>query len=305
MINKKDLSNLQGLIFLYALAKTGNKTAVANELGVSVDTVNKYITDLETSTNTKLVFSNGRGTFINPEAKNILKIAAEIAQNLHLFNTYTQDNSQCKGTVRLCTNGFISNFVTSNAFREFTQMYPDIDIDLKMQSAANKIDLLEADVAFDTVIPQNKDVVLLASQNVKFGLFASPQYLEENGHPKNLEDLYLNHRFCVQNGQFKKVPEVVDLLSHVQRICFSTDSVAALRNALIGGWGIGICSLGSCGDNLVRLENVDFEFSLDIHLLAHQDTQDLPRIRVFIDYLKNIMARNYADLPIAVACSAE
>ena len=124
MINKKDLNNLQGLMFLYALAKTGNKTAVANEFGVSVDTVNKYIADLETSAKTKLVFSNGRGTFINPEAKNILKLAAEIAQNLHLFNTYTQDSSQCKGTVRLCTNGFISNYITYNAFREFSQMYP-------------------------------------------------------------------------------------------------------------------------------------------------------------------------------------
>ena len=80
MINKQDIFNLRNLMYLYALSKTKNKKAVSDEFGISIDTLNKYIIDLENSIKTKLVFSNARGTMINPEGQLVLEIASEIAR---------------------------------------------------------------------------------------------------------------------------------------------------------------------------------------------------------------------------------
>lgn len=52
MINKKDISKLESLLYLYAFSKHGSKRAVAEKLGASVDTVNKYISDLQAETKT-------------------------------------------------------------------------------------------------------------------------------------------------------------------------------------------------------------------------------------------------------------
>ena len=78
MINKKDISKLESLLYLYAFSKHGSKRAVAEKLGASVDTVNKYISDLQAETKTYFLKSNGRGTFITPEGKRVLKVAENI-----------------------------------------------------------------------------------------------------------------------------------------------------------------------------------------------------------------------------------
>lgn len=69
MINKKDILKLESLLYLYAFSKHGSKRAVAEKLGVSVGTVNKYISDLQAETKTYFLKSNGRGPSLRRKAK--------------------------------------------------------------------------------------------------------------------------------------------------------------------------------------------------------------------------------------------
>ena len=45
-MNKKDLQRLEGLLLLTLLHKTKNKRLSASVLGISVDTLTKYITNI-------------------------------------------------------------------------------------------------------------------------------------------------------------------------------------------------------------------------------------------------------------------
>ena len=80
MISKKDISKLEGLLYLYAVSKTNSKREVAGKLGTSVDTVSKYLADLENELKTYLLVSNGRGTVITPEGERILDAANDIVR---------------------------------------------------------------------------------------------------------------------------------------------------------------------------------------------------------------------------------
>lgn len=88
MISKKDISKLEGLLYLYALSKSKSKREVAEKLGTSVDTVNKYISDLESELKTYFLMSSGRGTVITPEGERILSVSKEIVRALRSIDLY-------------------------------------------------------------------------------------------------------------------------------------------------------------------------------------------------------------------------
>lgn len=293
MINKRDIHNLRNLMYLYALSKTQNKKSVSDEFGISVDTLNKYITDLESSINTKLIFSNSRGTIINPEGKMILEIATEIAQKLHFFDSYVQNENQYQGNVRFRTSGPLIEYISSSEFLDFVKLYPNIKVRADITQDLSDFDITETDVALDYFPPKDKDNVVIKTQKVKFGLFASLKYIEEFGCPKDLADLHAHHRLCLKTGQQTKIPCVKELTDHMHHIAFSSDSEMVFRKAMKNGLGIGLCPVAYGLGNLVRLDNLNFEYDIDVYLFAHRNTKDIPRIRVFINYIKNVLDRVY------------
>lgn len=132
MINKKDISKLESLLYLYAFSKHGSKRAVAEKLGASVDTVNKYISDLQAETKTYFLKSNGRGTFITPEGKRVLKVAENIVRSLHELDNFGEEASSCKGIVRLGMMDALADYLGSTAKHEicsFLESYPDLHLE--------------------------------------------------------------------------------------------------------------------------------------------------------------------------------
>lgn len=289
MINKRDIHNLRNLMYLYALSKTQNKKSVSDEFGISVDTLNKYITDLESSVNTKLIFSNSRGTIINPEGKMILEIATEIAQKLHFFDSYVQNENQYQGNVLFRTSGPLIEYISSSQFLDFVKLYPNIKVRADITQDLSDFDITETDVALDYFSPKDKDNVVIKTQKVKFGLFASLKYIEEFGCPKDLADLHAHHRLCLKTGQQTKIPCVKELTDHMHHIAFSSDSEMVFRTAMKNGLGIGLCPVAYGLGNLVRLDNLNFEYDIDVYLFAHRNTKDIPRI----NYIKNVLDRVY------------
>lgn len=39
----------------------------------------------------------------------------------------------------------------------------------------------------------------------------------------------------------------------------------------------------------------DFGFDINIYLIVHKDTKDMPRIRVVLDYIKKVLDEKYDD----------
>lgn len=80
MISKRDILKIESLLFLQAISEAGSKREVAGQLGTSVDTLNKYLSEFEAEMKTKFLISNGRGTVITPEGKRMLDIAQDVVR---------------------------------------------------------------------------------------------------------------------------------------------------------------------------------------------------------------------------------
>ncbi|MDY4842096.1 MAG: LysR family transcriptional regulator [Alphaproteobacteria bacterium] len=92
---------MEGVLYLHALSKSNSKREVADKLGISVDTLNKYISDLESELKTIFFTSSGRGTTVTPEGERLLKMSEQIIKLVKSLSIFEDMANNCKGTVRL------------------------------------------------------------------------------------------------------------------------------------------------------------------------------------------------------------
>lgn len=289
MITKKDIAKLESLLYLYAISKSKSKRNVAEQLGTTVDTINKYIADLEAEQKTKFLVSNGRGTVITPEGRRILKISENMVRAVHELESYAEAAESYAGVVRVATLDSIVDYIASDKIFAFMRKYSDLVVEMKVTNELPDMGTLETDICIDYQPPQNQDTVLIAAKKVRFGLFASQKYLDEFGTPKNLRDLCNNHRICIKEGKITATPVASNMLKNAKYVVYKTNSIRELRTVLTKGIGIGICSFSFGHEHLVHLKHLNFEFTKEIYLIAHKDTKDMPRIRLVLEYLKTLL----------------
>lgn len=76
----------------------------------------------------------------------------------------------------------------SSCLPGFYQLYPDVRIEILCSIEAPSV-LYDADLAVVYEKPVHPDAVILFKHNLRFGLFASMDYLASFGYPKDIEDI--------------------------------------------------------------------------------------------------------------------
>ena len=293
MITKKDITKLEGLLYLYAVSKSKSKRDVAEKLGTTIDTINKYIRELENEQKTKFLVCNGRGSIITPEARRILQLSEDIVKTFRELDNFAYEAAIFAGKVRVATIDALADYLTSLRLFEFMRRYPDLSIEMSIDSHIPDMSTLEADICLDFNPPVNHNVVVMGTKKLRFGLFASQQYADEYGLPKSLEDLCANHRLCLKEGQIEASKEAADLFKNAKYVVYKTNSLRILRAVISKGIGIGICPYPLGSENLIHLRNLNFGFIKDIYLMAHKDTRNMPKIRLMLDYITGILDDNF------------
>ena len=80
MINKKDMAMLESILFLRAIDQCAGKGKASETLGTSVDTLNKYLDNLEDYIGLKLISTNGPGSDLTDTAKRIVDKTSKIKE---------------------------------------------------------------------------------------------------------------------------------------------------------------------------------------------------------------------------------
>lgn len=295
MITKKDISKLDSLLYLYALSKVNSKREVAERLGTSVDTINKYISDFEADMKTHFLVSNGRGMVITPEGERILKVSEEVVKAIRSIGDYADNAASYCGIVRLGMPDAIADYLGSEKMFEFFTNYPDIHIENNIGNRLPNMVTMEADICLNYEPPQDDDLVLIRAKRVPCGLFASQKYLNTFGVPKSMSDLLKNHRICDKYNHELYVDGWKEKMAKARHLVYKTNSIFSLRSVLEKGIGVGICPLSYGHENLKRVLKKDFGFDMIIYLIAHKDTKDMPRIRAVLDYVKSVLDEKYDD----------
>ncbi len=290
-LNIKDVNLLQAICYLKIIEKYAGKKQAAQKFGVSIDTLNKYIDNLEQELGYKVLSSNVKGSFLTPRGKALLQKSAVIEQVLDDIKSVPTNLKEISGEVRVAVSSIAASAIFSKDLVSFYEQYPKIKLLhlIRNEDGQKGIPFSDVDIALSLSLPADSDSVVLCSKKIEFGFFAAPQYISKHGYPQNLEDLTQNHQIINKIGYEKYIEGWEDLLKKAKSNNFATNVCYYMYEVLKSGLGIGIMPLRFKQEGMFHLEHLPCQSNISLHLLTHQGSKDIPKNRVVLNYYKDLL----------------
>lgn len=236
------------LRIFHTAAESGSFTHAAEKLGMSQSAVSRQVSALEEDLGLKLFIRHARGLVLTEVGEQLFRTAHRMHWELQQVETQMSESQQVPtGPLVVTTTVGIGSTWLSSRIYEFLQLYPDIQIEIKLNDSELDLAMREADVAIRLHRPSQSEMIQRKLFTVHNHFYASQSYLAANPEPQSVEDLD-NHR-VISFGE--PVPSFLGDINYLERLGRPDSSPRrpALRvNAIYGMMqacraGIGIAML--------------------------------------------------------------
>jgi len=276
-----------------AVVESGGFSPAAKLLGISKSAVSKRINLLEQNLGVKLLHRTTRKISLTEAGEHFFEHAT-IANNAakDAEDAVAQLQGEPQGRLRINTPMSFGRLHIAPFIPAFLKRYPKISIDMVMSDEV--IDLVGS--GFDVAIRSGKlaDSSLIARKLVPLRsvLCASPEYLEQQGHPQQLSDLKQHN--CIlfsyssdlkewtfnKNGQ----SQAVEIKGNYQ-----VNNSEALKEALLQSIGIGRLPTFVAGTEIKAGRLIplfpEYDMSEQSIYAVFLERQYMPaKVRAFLDY---------------------
>jgi len=282
----------------------GSFAAVAEEAGLTATGVSKAVTRLESRLGVKLLSRSTRRLALTHEGETFLARGREILAASEAAEAEVSAGSRVpRGLLRVNTGTAFAKHRLARLLPTFQASHPGITVELSVTD--RRVDPIADQIDVTIRVGPLGDSALVAARlgEVRRIIVASPAYLERHGTPRRAADL-LNHNCLLLTGfaRLAKWPMVEDgkrvLLPVTGSI--SCDSADLLLDFAIAG--VGIVRLGDFlglealadGRLVPLLADCHDESPSPINALMPPGRQTLPRVRAFVDFLRESMRRDAA-----------
>ena len=281
--------------------KTGSFAASAISLNTSPQMIAKYVVFLEDYLGLKLLNRTTRSQKLTEFGKQYYEKCLFILDEVKSSKTLAQKFiEEPKGRLRISAPVSYGHFNLISVLSRFMRCYPKVNVDLQLSD--RYVDLVKDD--FDIVFRigelSNSSYIARKLNSYKLIFAASPTYLAKNGIPATPNDIKKHQCLIYQyvnptkkdylwpfsvNGKVINIPISGSLKSN---------DTLALANAAVEGLGITMLPQSMLSE-LIR-QNKLFPILQDflppareVHLLYKSDKQQLPKLKMFIEFITNSM----------------
>lgn len=285
------------------VVETGSFSEAARQLGASPSSVSRSISRLEKALATRLLQRTTRKLRLSEGGEEVFKRCQEMVNAarsvMEISGQYTHE---AEGLVRVSVPKAVGRFVIHPHMPAFLQRYPKVDVQLILED--RPVDLID----------DNLDLILRISESPPPGLVgrplfpiehllcATPQYLAEHGTPQHPHDLqehsciYLGETPADARWKFRQAGKTATV---GVRGRYAANHTGVRLDAVLQHVGIGSLPYFTArhaleaGTVVQVLAQWDFIASYHGEVwLLHSPTRYLPpKLRVFIDYLVECMAK--------------
>ncbi len=289
MLNKKDLSNIQGVFLLGAVSQFSGKRKAAETLGMSIETMNKYIENLEADIGVKLLYSNDKGSKLTEDGEKVVRQVPVLQEVLHNIYGMSTRNAVIRGKVRVAMNVNLRFYLDFEQYEKFLKDFSDLSVVSILTLDDPDIRNHAFDVALCSKIPNNSDIVEIMNKKVECGFLASVGYLSKHGKPNNLQDLLENHRILLKHATFSYDEPWKEIYKSAKNVVYCSNCMVDLLDAVRNDVGICLLPTSLAQNGLVWLEGIKCGMALNFHLLAYRETKNFPKNRVVIEAYKKLL----------------
>ena len=281
------------LRIFHAVADAGSFTHAGGDLGLSQSAVSRQISALEEGLNVSLFHRHARGLILTEQGEVLYRTAHEVFTKLTAAQTRLMDSKEKpSGELRITTTVGLGSVWLTPRLKEFTEIYPDINVTLLLDDKELDLAMREADVAIRLRRPTQPDLIQRKLFTVHNHVYASPDYVKKHGIPRSIEDL--DKHKIITFGQAPNYLETLNWLETAGRpegdprpVVLRVNNAYGLRRAVQAGIGI-----ASVADYLVApdmgLVQIDLPIETpewDTYFVYPEELKETKRVTVFRDFL--------------------
>jgi len=191
--------NWDDLRVFHAVAEHGSTKRAATALCIDQTTCARRINALERALGLRLFDRSAAGFVLTADGKRFLAPAADMASGAQAIATIADQTARGRdAVVRLSVGDLLVEPVVHPAIREFRKSWPDVRVDLAVESRRANILNGEADVAIRAGPPTDEPslIVRRLSDN-PHSVYCTSGYLERHGAPRTLTEFVARPFGCV------------------------------------------------------------------------------------------------------------
>ena len=283
-----------------AIFDRGSLVGAAEHLGLTQPTVGRRLSAMENRYGTPLFARAGRRMQLTDAGKAILDSARRMElEMLAIERNLEAQSTALRGEVTIsATEGTGTEWLTP-VLLDFHREYPEIVLNVQIDSRAADLLHREADIALRLGQPEQAQLIARKLVTVGFGLYASPAYLDNAPPLHELDDLSAHHRVGLRTPGnrellFESLPFSETLPGDYTYV---SNSATAQMAAVKAGFGIGLLShrWATMAGQLVRVLPQYNASPIDLWLVTHEELRYSARIRTTFDFIAE-RARADAEL---------
>lgn len=298
---KKD--ELDGLLALKLVAEKKNFTAAAEQLNISPPAISKMIKLLEKRLGVTLLSRTTRSTSLTEAGERFLNQAGPalevILSAIRGASSYTDKPS---GLLRVNLPRATYRPYIQPLIASFLQKYPDVSVEFYFEDQTSDIVAsgFDAGIRHSDILAKDMIAVRLSGP-IRFVVAGSKKYLEQFGKPKTPQEL-LSHKcllFRLGSGgvydRWEFEQKGRDIQVQVKGSLIMNDPLL-ITEAAVNGLGLMYVVEDAIRDHLKsgKLELVLGQYaseSTGYFIYYPQRSQSQPKLRAFVDHLKNEVVR--------------
>jgi DNA-binding transcriptional LysR family regulator len=281
------------------LGRKGSLSAAAQELGINVSTCSRRLSHIEAALGTVCFIRRPSGIEMTPVGKQVFSQAE--AMELHALSverTISAAATDQPATVSITCPDSLASIIAIPALRDWIERETMLIVDIATDNHTIDLHRGEAHLALRLRRPMELGLRVRKVAVLGYGLFASREYLEEQGTPRDIADLSKHQLIGIKSTYPDHEPAVWwgDQCSRGRIVCRADRSFDRLECAA-AGLGITLLPLRTPRQSeLVRVLDDLALPTLEVYLLAEPGALKIPAVRSVADRLAAFAVQHRDEL---------
>jgi len=284
------LQNWEGARAFLEVARCGSFRSASQVLHLSVNTLRRHVEEFEREVGLTLFTRHVDGVRVTAEGERLVAAVKRMeAASLDIVRARNIGETM-SGEVRLGVTEGLGTFWLAPRLVEYQREHPGLLVDLRCAMRPTDVLRLETDIAVQITRPTDKDLIIVKLGRLHVMFYASQEYLDTHGTPKNVSELR-KHRMvlqiCDQAAAVELFAKLFPDTPQLGIVSFRSNVSSANYLLIARGAGIGVLPTyaHALGAKVVPVDAGNIRFANDIWLAYHPDAAKIARVRSLIDWL--------------------
>jgi DNA-binding transcriptional LysR family regulator len=272
------------------LARHGTVSAASEALGVHRATVNRHVETLEGVFGAPLFQRHARGYTLTDTGRDMLEVATRADEMFaDLAGRSRGQAGRLSGALIVTALPSVAPLIMP-AMRDVHIIHPEITLEFLAGSDLARLEHGEAHVAIRAgQKPQEPDYVVTRFRQIRFGLYASRDYVARAGQPE--PDRLEGHRFVGSVGTPSPLPFSVWMEAQVapSSLALRTTDLTVVHAAVCAGIGLGFLAEHDAAvhRSVMPVIPPSDKWSVDLWTVTHVDLHRTSKVQAFLKALRS------------------